>query len=62
MPRKIVEDHKNDWGRLLLVNDPHDFSDKDRWFIETQLRFNDEAAARVVFDLLDNYLRQEKTK
>jgi hypothetical protein len=56
MPREIVEDHKSDWGRVVLVHDPHDFSDKDRWFVETQLRFDTEVDARALLDLLDKYL------
>lgn len=58
MPRRIVEDRKSDWGRTLLVNDPHDFSNEDRWFVEAQLRFNFEDAARALFDLLDGYLQR----
>jgi hypothetical protein len=52
MPREIIEDRKDDEGRILLVRDPHDGSNKDRWFVEMQLRFDDEASARAFFDTL----------
>jgi hypothetical protein len=68
MGRNIIEERKSDHGIIRLVSDPaapsratacrtHDFSFKERWFVEAQLRFKDEATARVFFTLLDERLK-----
>jgi hypothetical protein len=54
--RNIIEERKSDHGIIRLVSDPHDFSLKERWFVEAQLRFKDEATARAFFALLDERL------
>ena len=58
MPRQIIEDSRRDNGRILLVSDPHDVSNKDRWFVEAQLRFDDEASARTFFELMQSYKKR----
>jgi hypothetical protein len=58
MGRNIIEARQSDNnGIIRLVSDPHDFSFKERWFVEAQLRFKDEATARVFFTLLDERLK-----
>lgn len=56
--REIVEnrDHPRN-GRVVLVRDPHDGSGKDRWFVETQVRFEDEASARAFLELVTQHMR-----
>ena len=52
MPRQIIEEREPQNGLVRLVSDPHDFSNKPRWFVECQIRFPDEATARAFYDRL----------
>lgn len=54
MAREIIERIEYPKGVIALVADPHDGSGKPRWFVEqwTQVKYDDEAAARVHFEAL----------
>lgn len=45
--RQIIENYNVRGSSIRLVQDPHDGSGKDRWFVESQLRFDDEQSARA---------------
>lgn len=62
MPRKIVIRQQEENGVVQLVSDPHDESNKERWYVETQIRFSTEADAREFFTALLEMARAESSK
>jgi hypothetical protein len=63
MGRNVIEIGEHDTGVTRLVQDRRDDPERtDRWFVECnlQLRFRNEADARYLFVLVNEFLKKDK--